>query len=181
MVHYESFEQNGIRKKTHRHEERKKQKKCATFSRTIELSYPNNNLDNTSMPIVPVTRSHTSHSVCIENLPIEIFLSDFSSNTFNFIFFLDFQLNCSDLDLSLQISSIIWLHNKTKIEKNITDERYPISVEAYAYTHRDMCMIFIGKHLDEKKRKRIHVQTMSSDQTQRRCQWTIAYYHHHHR
>jgi len=33
------------------------EKKCATFSRTIELSYPNNNLDNKSMPVVPVIHS----------------------------------------------------------------------------------------------------------------------------
>ena len=46
--------------------ERKTQKKCATFSRTIELSYPNNNLDNKSMLVVPVIHSHTSLSVRID-------------------------------------------------------------------------------------------------------------------
>ncbi len=34
-----------------------KKQKCATFSRTIELSYPNNNLDNKSMAVVPVSQS----------------------------------------------------------------------------------------------------------------------------
>lgn len=52
------------------------------------------------------------------------------------------------------------------------------------------CSIYTSRHVydihwqaprREKKRKRIHVQTMSSDQTQRRCQWTISDYHHHHR
>lgn len=55
-----------MRTKKHQQVKERNKKKCATFSRTIELSYPNNNLDNKSMLVVPVIRSHTSRSVRIE-------------------------------------------------------------------------------------------------------------------
>lgn len=81
--------------------------------------------------------------------------------------------------LSLSISSIIWLHNKsntTTTTTKLTDEKYPISFDfspgTYTYTYPYMCMIFMGKYLDEKKEKaytyrrwvRIrHSKTMSVD------------------
>lgn len=61
-----SLSKNNIGKKNKR--EWKKQK-CATFSRTIELSYPNNNLDNKSMAAMPVSHSVAhSYSVRIQIL-----------------------------------------------------------------------------------------------------------------
>ena len=115
---------NNTGKKKQQKERHKK--KCATFSRTIELSYPNNNLDNKSMLVVPVIHSHTSLSVRIdmhmasnENLcPIyPNTLKTHHQRRFSLPLSFYLQLNCSDLDLFLSISSIIWLHNKSKNKK----------------------------------------------------------------
>lgn len=46
-----------MQEKKKKEKSRWKKQKCATFSRTIELSYPNNNLDNRSMAAVPVSQS----------------------------------------------------------------------------------------------------------------------------
>ena len=134
-----------------------KKQKCATFSRTIELSYPNNNLDNRSMAAVPVSQS-VSRSHALLRYVFKFALTESSepnqqpmrsmsklsnTSTSRFISFSTSTLNCSDLDLG--ITRIIWLSRDSERERE-REKHWMMDIQFHsilvqAHPSADGCMM----------------------------------------